>query len=210
MDCNTQLLSLSPTISWSLPKFMSTESVMPSSHLILWCLLLLPSIFPSIRDSLSNELAVQSDNQNTGASAFSNSPSNKYSGLIFFKIDWFHLLAVQGTLRSLLYYQSLKASILQCSAFFMVQLSQPYRTTGKTIAFTIWTFFSRVIFLLFNTLSRFVIVFLPRSNRLLISCLQSPSAAILEPKKSKSVTASMFTPSICLEVMGPDAKIIDF
>ena len=188
---------------------MSIALVKPSSHLILWCpLLLCPQSFPASGTFPMNQLFASGD-QNTGASAFSNSPSNKYSGLIFFKIDWFHLLAVQGTLRSLLYYQSLKASVLQCSAFFTVQLSQPYMTTGKTIAFTIWNFFRRVIFLLFNTLSRFVIVFLPRSNRLLISCLQSPSAAILEPKKSKFVTASTFTP-ICLEVMGPNAKIIDF
>ena len=151
-----------------------------------------------------------SDNQNTGASAFTNSSSNKYLELIFFKIDWFHLLAMQGTLRSLLQYQSLKASILQCSAFFTVQLLQPYMTTRKTIALTIWTFVSRVMSVLFNTLSRFVIAFLPRSNHLLISCLQSLSAAILEPKKRKSVIASTFTPSICLEVMGPDTKILDF
>ena len=152
-----------------------------------------------------------SDKQNTGASAFSNSSSNKYLELIFFKIDWFHLLAVQGTCRSLCQHHNLKASTLWHFAFFTVQLSQPYMTTGKTIALTIWTFVNRVISVLFNTLSRFAIAFLPRSNRLLISCLQLPSAAILESKKKrKSITAFTFTPSIFLKVMDPDAKILDF
>ena len=120
------------------------------------------------------------------------------------------LLAVQGTLRNLIQHQSLKASILWCSAFFMVQLSYPYMTTGKTIAFTIWTFLGKVICLLFKMLSRFVIAFLPRSKHLLISWLQSPSAVILEPKKIKSVAVSIFSPSICHEVMGLDAKILVF
>ncbi|CAI9178276.1 unnamed protein product [Rangifer tarandus platyrhynchus] len=121
-------------------------------------------------------------------------------------MDWFHLLAVQGTLKSLLQHRRLQASILWHSAFFVVQLSQSYMTTAKTIALTIWTFVGRVIALLFNTLSRFVIAFLPRSKRLLISGLQSPSAVILEPKERKSVTTSTFSPSICHEVIGLDAR----
>ena len=121
------------------------------------------------------------------------SPSNEYSGLISFRIDWFDLLAVHRTLKSLLQHQNLKASILRHSAFFMVQISHPYMTAGKTIALTRWTFVSKVIFLLFNTLSRFVIAFLPRSKHLLISWLQSPSAVILEPKKIKSATVSTFS-----------------
>ena len=142
--------------------------------------------------------------------SFSFSLSNEYSGLISFKIDWFDLLAVQGTFRNFLQHHSLKASIVWRSAFLMVQLSQPYMTTGKTIALTICTFVGRVMSLLFNTLSRFVIAFLPRSNRLLISWLQSPSTVILEPKKRKSVTISTFYPSICHEVMELDALILDF
>ena len=133
-----------------------------------------------------------SDDQNTGASA-------EYSGLITLKIDWFDLLAVQGTLRSLLQNHSLKASILWHSAFFMVQLSQPNVTTEKIIALTIQTLVSRVMSMLFNTLSRFVIAFLPRSSHLLISWLQSPFAVILEPKRRKSVTTSTFSPSICMQ-----------
>ena len=136
--------------------------------------------------------------------------SNEYSGLISFNIDWFDLLAVQGTLKNLLQYHSSKASILWRSAFFMVQLSHPYMTTRKTIALTRWTFVSKVMSLLFNTLSRFVIVFLPRSKHLLISWLQSPSTVILEPKKIKSVTVSIVFPSISHEVMGPDAMILVF
>ena len=131
--------------------------------------------------------------------SFSFSPSNEYSGLISFRIDKFDLLAVQRTLKSLLQNHSLKASILQCWAFLMVQLSQPYRTTGKTIALTRQTFVGKVLSLLFNTLSRFVIAFLPRNKRLLISWLQSPSSVILDPKKRKSVTASTSSPSLCHE-----------
>ena len=138
--------------------------------------------------------------------SFSISPSNEYSGLIPFRIDWFDLLAVQGTLKSLLQHHSSKASILQCSAFFMVQLSHPYTTTGKTIALARWTSLGKKS-LLFNMLSKFVIAFLPRSKCLLISWLQSPSAVILEPKKIKSVTVSIFPLSICHEVMGLDAKV---
>ena len=130
-----------------------------------------------------------------------------YPRLISFKIDWFALLAFQGTLKSLLQYHSLKASILQHSAFFIVQLSHLYMTTGKTIALTIWNFVIRVMFLLFYMLSRIFITFLPRSNHVLISWLQSPSVVILEPKKRKSLTASTFSSCICHEVMGPDAMI---
>ena len=125
-------------------------------------------------------------------------------------MDWLHLLAVQGTLKSLLQHHNSKASILWCSAFFTVQLSHPHMTTGKTIALTRWTFVGKVIFLLFNMLSRLVIAFLPRSKHLLISCLQSPSAVILEPPKIKSLTVSTVSPSICHEVMGPDAMILVF
>ena len=128
----------------------------------------------------------------------------------FFRMDWLDLLAVQGTLKSLLQHHSSKASILQCSAFFMVQLSHPYMTTGKTIALTTWTSVGKVTFLLFNMLSRFVIAFVPRSKRLLISWLRSPSAVILEPKNIKSVTVSIVSPSICHEVMGSDAMILVF
>ena len=131
------------------------------------------------------------------------SPSSEYSGLISFKIDWYDL-AVQRTLKSLLQYHNSKSS-LGTQPFFIVQLSHPYKTTGKTIALTRWTFVSKVISLLFNTLSRFLIAFLPRSERLLISWLQSPSAVILEPPKIKSATVSTVSPSICHEVMGPDA-----
>ena len=139
------------------------------------------------------------------------SPSNEYSGLISFRIDWFAaLLAVQGTLKSLLQHHSSKASVLQCSAFVMVQLSHPYMTTGKTIALSIWTFVGKVMSVLFNMVSWFVIAFLPRSKHLLISWLQSPSAVILEPKKIKSVTVSIASPSTCHEVRGPDAMIFIF
>ena len=137
-------------------------------------------------------------------------PSNKYSGLISFRMDCLDLLAVQGTLKSLLQHHSSKASILWCSAFFIVQLSRPYITTGKTIALTRRTFVGKVMSLLFNMLSRLVIPFLPRSKCLLISWLQSPSAVILEPPKIKSVSVSIVFPSICHEVMGPDAMILDF
>ena len=201
--------SLAITISRSLPKFMSIESVMPSNHLIL-ChpLLLLPSIFPSVR-VFSNESAVLIRWLKYWSFGFSISPSNEYSGLISFKIDWFDVLALQGTLKSLLQHHSSEASIFWHSAFFMVQLSHLYMTTGKTIALTIWTFVGKVMSLLFNTLSRFAIAFLPRGSHL-ISWLQSPSAVILEPKKRKSVTASTFSPSICCKVIEPDAMILVF
>ena len=142
--------------------------------------------------------------------SFNITPSNEYSGLIFFRMDWLDHLAVHGTLKSLLQHQSSKASVLRCSAFCIVQLSHPYMTTGKTIALTRWTFVGKVMFLLFNMLSRLVITFLPRNKHLLISWLQSPSVVILEPRKIKSDTVSTVSPSISYEVMGPDAMILVF
>ena len=179
------------TISWTLLKFMSIKSAMPSNHLVL-ChpLLFLPSIFPSIR-VFSNESALPIRWPKYWSFSFSLSPSNEYSELISFRIDWLDL-AVQGTLKSLLQHHSSIASILQCSAFFMVQLSHPYMTTEKTIAWSRRTFVSKVMSLLFNTLSEFIIAFLPRNKNLLISWLQSPSAMILEPKKIKSVMFPLF------------------
>ena len=167
---------------------------MPSSHLIL-ChpLFLLPSIFPSIR-VFSNESALCIRWPKYWSFSFNISPSNEYPGLISFRMDWLELLAVQGTLKSLLQHHSLKALILRHSAFFTVQLSHPYMTTGKTTALTRRTFVGKVMSLLLNMLSRLVITFLPRSKRLLISWLQSPSAVILEPRKIKSATVS---PSRC-------------
>ena len=178
---------------------------MPSNHLILChSLLHLPSIFPSIR-VFSNESVLHIRWSKYWSFSFSISPSNEYSGLISFRMDWLDLSAVQGTLKSLLQHHSTRASILQCSAFFIVQLSHPYMTTGKTIALTRGTFVGKVRSLLFKMLSRLVIAFLPKSKRLLISWLQSSSAVILEPPKIKSVTVSTVSPSICYEVMGPDA-----
>ena len=183
--------SLSITYSQSLFKLMSIELVMPSNHLILCCpLLLLPSIFPSIR-VFSNESVLLMRWPKYGSFSFSISPFNEYSRLISFRMDWLDLLAVQGTLKSLLQHHSSKASILRCSAFFIVQLSHPYLTTGKTIALTRQTFVGKIMYLLLNMLSRLVIAFLPRGKRLLISWLQSPSAVILEPPKIKSVTVSI-------------------
>ena len=177
---------------------------MPSSHLIL-CqpLLLLPPIPPSIR-VFSNESTLRMRRSKYWSFSFSASPSKEHPGLIFFRMDWLDLLAVQGTLKSLLQYHSLKASILRCSAFFTVQISYPYMTTGNTIALTRWTFDGKVMSLLLNMLSRLVITFLPRRKRLLISRLQSTSAVILEPQKIKSDTVSTVSPSISHEVMGPD------
>ena len=179
---------------------------MPSNHLIL-ChpLLLLPLIPPSIR-VFSNESTLRMRWPKYWSFSFSIIPSNEHPGLISFRMDWLDLLAVQGTLKSLLQHSS-KASILQCSAFFTVQLSHPYMTTGKTIALTRLAFVGKVMSLLFNMLSRLVITFLPRSECLLISWLQSPSVMILEPRKIKSATVSPFT---CHEVMGPDAMILVF
>ena len=173
---------------------------------ILCCqLLLLPSVFPSIR-VFSSELAVHIRWPKFWSFSFSTSPPNEYSGLISFRIDWFDLLGVLGIHKSLLQHHSSKASSLWCSAFLVVQLSHPYMTTGKTIVLTNGPFFCQPsTSLLFNMLSRFVTVFLPKSKRLLISWLQSPSTAILEPKKIKSVTISIVSPSICHEVMGQDA-----
>ena len=183
---------------------------MPSNHLILCCpLLLLPSIISSVR-VFPNELALGIRWPNYWSFNFSISLSSKYSGLISFRIDCFELLAVQGTLRSLLQHHSSKASILWCSDFFMVQLSHPYMTTGKTIALTRRIFVGKVMSLLLNMLSRLVIAFLPRSKRLYISRLQSPSAVILEPPKMKSVTISTVSPSICHEVIGLHAMILVF
>ena len=142
--------------------------------------------------------------------SFSISPCNEHPGLISFRMNWLDTLAVQGALKSLLQHHSSKASILLHSAFFIVQFSHPYMTTGKTIALTRWTFVCKVMSLLFNMLSRLVITFLTRSKRLLISWLQSPSAVILEPKKVKSDPISTVSPSICHEVMGPDAMILVF
>ena len=173
--------SLSITNSWSLLKLLSIESVMPSNHLV-FChpLHLLPSIFPSIW-VFSNALHIRWPKH--WSFSFNLSPSSEYSGLISFGMDWLDLLAVQGTLKSLLQHHSSKASILWCSAFFIVQLSHPYMTTGKTRALTRWNCFSKVMSLLFNMLSRLVIAFLPRSKCPLISWLQSPAAVILKPKK---------------------------
>ena len=175
--------SLSITNSWSSLKLMSIKLVMPSSHLIL-CrpLLLLPPIPPSIR-VFSNESTLHMRWPKYWSYSFSISPSKEHLGLIFFRMDWLDLLAVQWTLKHLLQHHSSKASILWCSSFFIVQLWHPYMTTGKIIALTRQTFVGKVISLLFNMLSRLVITFLPRNKCLLISWLQSPSAVIWEPKK---------------------------
>ena len=211
MDCSMPCqTSLSFTISQNLLKFMSVELMMPSNHLIL-CrpLLLLPSVFPSIR-VFSSESAFHIWWPKYWSLSFSISPSNEYSGLISFRIDLFDFLSVQGILKNLVQQHTSKASILQHSAFFMVQLSQPHMTTGKTSALTRWFLVSEVMSLLFNTLSKFVIAFLLRSKLLLISWLQSPSIVILEPKKIKSVTVSIVSLSICHEVIGLDAMILVF
>ena len=188
---------------------MSIELVVLSRHLIL-ChpLLLLPSIFPSIK-VFSNESALHIRWPKYWSLSFSISPSNEYSELISFRIDWFDLLQSKG-ISGVFSLKELKASILHCSAFFKVQWPHPYMTSGKTMALTIQTFAGKVICLLFNTLSRFVIAFLPRRKCLLLSWLQSPSVVILEPKKIKSVTVSIFPPSIYHDVMEPDAMILVF
>ena len=191
--------SLSITNSWSLLKFMSIKLVMPSNHLIL-CrpLLLLPSFFPSSR-VVSNESVLCLRWPKYWSFSFSISPYNEYLGLIPFRMDWLDLLAVPGTLKSLLQHHSSKAPSLRRSAFFIVQLSHLYMTTGKTIALTRQTFVGKVMSLLFNMLSRLVIAFLPRSKRLLISWLQSPSAVILEPPKIKSLTFPTVSPFIAMK-----------
>ena len=183
---------------------------MPSSHLIL-CrpLLLLPPIPPSIR-VFSNESTLRMRWPKYWSFSFSISPSKEHTGLISFRMDWLDLLAVQGTLKSLLQHHSSKVSIFRRSAFFTVQLSHPYMITGKTIALSRWTFVGKVMSLLFNMLSRLVKTFLPRSNHLLISWLQSPSAVILEPPEIKSDTVSTVSPSISHEMMGSDAIIFVF
>ena len=182
MDCSMPGFPVF-TISRNLLKLMSIESVMPSNQLIL-ChpLLLLPLIFPSIR-IFSNESVLCIRWPKCWSFSFSISPSNEYSGLISFRIDWFDLLAVQETLKSLLQHHSSKASILWHSAFFIGQLSHPYLTTGKTIALTRWTFVGKVMSLLLNMLSRLLIAFLPRRKHLLILWLQSPSTVIWSPRK---------------------------
>ena len=201
MDCIECQASLSFAISWNLFTFMCTESVMPSNRLILCCpLLLLPSVFPSIT-VFSNESAFHIRWPKYWSFSF----SSEYSGLISFRMDWFDLLAVQGTLKSLLQHHSLKASILWHSLVFTAQLSHSYMTNGKTTAFTEYTFVGKVMSLLFHTLSRFAISFLPRSKHLFISWLQSLCVVILESRKIKSGnTVSTFSPSIYHEVMGPD------
>ena len=185
-------------------------SVMPSNRLILCHLLLLPpSIFPRIR-VFSSESVLHIRWPKYWSFSFSIITSNEHPGLISFRMDWLDLLAVQGTLKSLLQHHSSKASILQRSAFFIVQLWYPYMTTGKTIALTRRPFVGKVVSLLFNMLARLVITFLPRSKHLLISWLQSISAVILEPPEIKSVTVSIVSPSICHEVMGLAAMILVF
>ena len=190
----TRQASLSITNSWSLLKLMPIDSVISFNHLIL-CrpLLLPPSILPSIR-VFSNESVLCIRWPKDWSFSFSISPSNEHPGLISFRMDWLDLLAVQRTLKSLLQHYSSKESILRCSAFLTVQLSHPYMTTGKNIALTRWTFFGKVMSLLFNLLYRLVIIFLPRSKCLLISWLQSPSAVILGPQKTKSLTVSPYLP----------------
>ena len=185
------------------------ELVIPSNHLILCHSLLPPSVFPSIR-VFSNESVLRIRWPKDWSFSFSISPSNEHPVLISFRTDWLDLLAVQGTPKSLFQHHSSKASILWCSAFFMVQLSRAYMTTGKTIALARRTFVGKVMSLLFNMLSRLVITFLPKSKHLLISWLQSLPAVILEPKKIKSVGVSIVSPPIYHEVMGPDAMILAF
>ena len=203
-------VSPSFTISWSSLKLMSIQSVMLYNHLIFCCpLLFLSSVFPSM-GVFSNESALCIRWPKCWSFSFSISPSSEYLGLISFSIDWFDLLAVQETLKSLLQHYNLKVSNLQHFPFFKVQLLHPYMTTGKTIALTRQTFVGQVMSLLFNLLSRLVITFLPGSKCLLISWLQSPSAVILEPKKIKSDTVSIVYPFVCHEVMGPGAIIFVF
>ena len=197
---------LSTTISLSLLK-ISIELLIPSNRLILCHPLLPPSIFPSIR-VFSNESVLRIRWPNYWSFSFSISTSNEHPGLIYFRMDWLDLLAVQGTLKSPLQNHSSKASILRHSAFFIVQISHPYMTTGKTIALPRQTFVGRVMSMLFDMLSRFIITFLSRSKSLLISWLQSPCVVVMEPPPKKTVTVFTVSPSIGHEVMGPDAMIL--
>ena len=209
MDCNTPGFP----VHHQLPELTQThvhrviDAIQPSHPLSS---LYPPAFNLSQHQGLSNESVLHIRWPKYWNFSFSISPSNEYSGLISFRMDWLDLLAFQGTLKSLLQHHSSKASILRHSAFFIVQLSHPYMTTGKTIALTRQAFLGKVMSLLLNMLSRLVITFLPRSKRLLISWLQSPFAVILEPQKIKSDTASTVSPSICHEVMGPDAMILVF
>ena len=208
MNCSTPDLPVHHlSNSWSSLKLTCVKSVMPPSHFIL-CrpLLFLPPNPPSIR-VFFNESTFHMRWPKYWSFNYSIIPSKEHPGLISFRMDWLDLLAVQGTLKSLLQHHRSKAAVLQCSAFFTVQLSHPYMATGKTIALTRRTFVGKVMSLLFNMLSGLVITFIPRSKRLFISRLQSPSAVILEPRKIKSATVS---PSISHEVMGPDAMIFIF
>ena len=191
MDCNTAGFPVYHN-SQSLLKLMSIESVMPSNyHVLCHPLLLLTSIFSSIR-VFSNKSILRIKWPEYWSFSCSISPSSEYSGLISFRMDWLDLLAVQGTLKSLLQHHSSKASIFQHSTFFIAQLSHPYMTPGKAVALSIWTFVGKVISLLFNVMSRLVIAFLSRSKHLLTSWLQSPSAVILEPRKIKSLMFPLF------------------
>ena len=202
--------SLSISNSRSLLKLMSIESVMPSNlHILFHPLLLLPSIPPSIR-VFSSESTLHIRWPKYWSFSFIISSSNEHPGMISFRMDWLYLLSVQGTLKSLLQHHSSKASILQHSAFFTVQLSHPYMTTVQTVALTRQIFVGKVMSLLLNMVSRLVITFLPRSKHLLISWVQSLSAVILEPTKIKSATVSTVSPSVSHEVMGPDAMILVF
>ena len=202
----TRQASLSVTNSRSPPKLMSIESVMPSNHLILYCpLLLLPSIFPSIR-VFSNESTLHIRWPNYWSFSFNISPSNEHPGLISFR--WTGWISLQSKRLSRVFSNTIVQKHHLCSAFFTVQISHPYMTTGKTIALTRWTFIDKVISLFFNILSRLVITFLPRSKHLLISWLQSPSAVIFGAQKS--ATVSTVSPSICHEVMEPEALILIF
>ena len=190
---------------------LSSESVMSSNHLIL-ChpLLVLLTVIPSVR-VFSNQSVLCIRWPKYCSFSFSISPSSEHPGLISFRMDWLDLLcSPSDSLKSLLQHQSPKASILLCSAFFILQLSHLYMTTGKVIALSRRTFVDKVMSLLFNMLSRLVITFLPRSRGLLISWLQSPSAVIMEPNKIKSLTVSIVSPSVCHEVMGSDAMILVF
>jgi len=203
MDCSTPGLP----VHHQLPEFTQNhvhwvgDAIQPSHSLSSPS----PAFNPSKHQGLFKWVSSSCQVAKVLESQINSSPSNEHSGLISFRIDWLDLLAVQGTLKSLLQHHSSKASVLQCSAFFRVQLSHPYMTTGKTTALTRWTFVGKVMSLLFNMLSRLAIAFLPRSKHLLISWLQSTSVVTLEPPKIKFLTVSIVSPSVCHEVMGRDA-----